>query len=250
MGKSDKPKLLLKLGTSTLTKNTPRISRAKLEDIAAQVIELRKDWDVILVVSGAIAAAKQFLKLEKLGDDIQAKQAMAAIGQPFLMRLIYDSFHDYEIPVGQCLISYADFSHEISKNNIKETISVLLQHNILPIINENDTTATDEIKFGDNDKLSALVARLVEAKRLILATNTYGIYDNEGNTIPIVTNIDDIRKYIQTEFSSQGTGGMVTKLEAAEIAQKANIETWIVYGHEQGFVLNAIEGKGKFTRVV
>jgi len=179
MDKRDKPTLLIKLGTATLTKGGDKISRAKLEDIANQVIELKKEYDIILVCSGAIAAAKQFITLEKLGEDIKEKQALAAIGQPFLMKLLAESFRDFQIHVGQCLLSYNDFESKISRSNIRNTIFELLKNGILPVINENDTTATEEIKFGDNDKLSALVASLLKVDRLILVSNTYGLYDDK-----------------------------------------------------------------------
>jgi len=250
MDKLDKPKLLIKIGTATLTKGKDKISRAKLEDLAIQIVELKKQYDVVLVCSGAIAAAKQFIKLEKLGSELKEKQALASIGQPFLMRLLHDSFRDYGIPVGQCLLSYNDFNNEVSKKNIVNTISVLLKNDILPIINENDTTATEEIKFGDNDKLSSLAAILLNVDLLILVTNTNGIYDDQHKTIKIIKDINDVKKYIQKDFSDQGTGGMQTKLEAAEMAQKNHIESWIVNGHENNFLLNALHNKSEFSRIV
>lgn len=250
MDKQDKEKLLVKFGTATLTKSGDKISRAKLEDIANQVAQLRREYDLILVCSGAIAAAKQFIKLEKLSSsDIMEKQALAAIGQPFLMKLIYESFRDFDIPIGQCLLSYSDFKNETSRNNIYNTITVLLENGIVPIINENDTTATEEIKFGDNDKLSALVASLLKVDQLIIASNTNGIYDDNKATISTIDDIEQARKYIFAEKSAQGTGGMDSKLDAAEIAQQNNIETWIVNGHENDFLLNALNNTTKFTKI-
>jgi len=250
MDKQDKPKLLIKIGTATLTKGKDKISRAKLEDLATQIVALRSQYDIVLVCSGAIAAAKQFMILEKLGSNLVDKQALASIGQPFLMRLFHDSFRDFGIPVGQCLLSYSDFENDTSKSNIVNTIEVLLSNGFLPIINENDTTATEEIQFGDNDKLSAYAAVLLNVDLLILATNTNGIYDADENTIETIDRIDDIRKHIQKDFSEQGTGGMTSKLEAAEIAQQKNIETWIVNGHENSFILNALEGKSAISKIV
>ncbi len=250
MDKRDKKRILLKLGTATLTKTGDKISRAKLEDIACQIVELQKTYDVILVCSGAIAAAKQFLKLEKLGNDLTEKQALASIGQPFLMRLIHDSFRDYEIPVGQCLLSYSDFENETAKQNFKNTINALLKHGILPVINENDTIATEEIKFGDNDRLSALTATLLNVDLLVLATNTDGVYDDAGITISEITDIEAVKKYINGNKSAQGTGGMASKLEAAEIAKNHHIEAWIVNGHEDNFLLNALSNQSKHTRIL
>ena len=249
MARLDKPKLLLKLGTATLTKDKDKISRAKLEDIATQVHQLRDGYDLILVSSGAIAAAKQFIKLEKMGTDIVEKQALAAIGQPFLMKMIYESFRDFDIPIGQCLLSYSDFNNATSRNNIVNTIEALLSNNICPVINENDTTATEEIKFGDNDKLSAMVACLLHVEKLILASNTYGIYDRHGVTIPVVKNIDEVRKYIDPVKSHQGTGGMISKLDATALAQAQKIETWIVNGHEDNFLIRALNNESRFTTI-
>jgi len=249
MDKQDKPKLLLKIGTATLTKGKDKISRAKLEDIAIQIVELRNQYDIILVCSGAIAAAKQFIKLEKIGNELKEKQALASIGQPFLMRLIHDSFRDYEIPVGQCLLSYSDFENKTSKENFINTISSLLKNGILPIINENDTIATEEIQFGDNDKLSALTAILLKVDLLILATNTFGVYDNNKQTIKIIEDIEHVRPFINQNFSDQGTGGMQSKLTAAEMAQSNQIESWIVNGHENNFLLNALNDLSNFSKI-
>lgn len=247
MGKQGK--LLIKIGTATLTKGKDKISRAKLEDIAMQISELRRNYDVILVCSGAIAAAKQFIKLEKIDSDLTEKQALAAIGQPFLMRMIHDSFRDYQIPVGQCLLSYSDFEHETSKSNFINTINVLLSNGILPIINENDSIATEEIQFGDNDKLSALTAILLKVDLLLLATNTNGVYDDNQNTILEIVDIDSARLFVHQGKSEQGTGGMDSKLTAAQMAQKAGIESWILNGHEPNFLLDALANQSKFTKV-
>ena len=249
MGKQDKPRLLIKIGTATLTRGKDKVSRAKLEDIAIQIVELRLTYDIILVCSGAIAAAKQFIKLEKFGSELKEKQALASIGQPFLMRLIHDSFRDYEIPVGQCLLSYGDFENETSIKNIVNTVSVLLKNGILPIINENDTTATEEIQFGDNDKLSALTAILLDVDLLILATNTFGVYDGNNQTIKIIEDIAAVQQHINHNISTQGTGGMQSKLAAAELAQKHGIESWIVNGHENNFLLNALSDSTNFSKI-
>ena len=248
MDKLDKPLLLLKLGTATLTKGGARISRAKLEDIAAQVVEIRADYEVVLVCSGAIAAAKQFTKLEKFGDGITEKQALAAVGQPFLMRLIYESFRDFGLPVGQCLLSYPDFHNPTSRENIRNTIHELLKNDVLPIINENDTTATEELKFGDNDKLSALTSCLLSARMLVIASNTFGIYDAAGNTVTQIENPESVRHLIRDEKSAQGTGGMHSKLDAVAIARAADIECRIVNGHEDNFLLRVLKEETAYSR--
>ena len=256
MGKSDKKRILLKIGSNVLTKETNQISRGKLEDIARQIASLKDDYEFVIVSSGAIAVAKQFVELESKGKPINVKQALASIGQPHLMRIFHENFWELGLLTSQCLLSYSDFKKSDSKKNIKNTINVLVENNYIPIINENDTVATDEIKFGDNDKLSALTASLLKVDLLMIATNTNGIYtkksmDIESNeTIQETSNIESLKEQIQASISLHGTGGMATKIAAAEIAQEAKIETWIVNGLNDNFIVDAIASKSKFTKII
>jgi glutamate 5-kinase len=251
-----KKRILLKIGTNTLTKETNHISRGKIEDIGMQIAALNEEYEFIIVSSGAIAAAKQFVKLESKGKEIVVKQALASIGQPHLMRIFHENFSDLGLLTSQCLLSYSDFEKEQSKVNIVNTINVLVENNYIPIINENDTVATDEIRFGDNDKLAALAAVLLKVDILIIATNTNGIYtkssihDSTPETITLVTNLQALEKEIGDAKSSQGTGGMQSKIEAAVIAKAANIETWIVNGLNDNFILNALKDKIPFTKII
>lgn len=255
MGKLDKKRILLKIGTNVLTKGTNNISRGKIEDIAQQIDFLKDDYEFVIVSSGAIAAAKQFVNLETNGKEINVKQALASIGQPHLMRIFQENFRELGLLTSQCLLSYSDFERVQSKINIVNTINVLVENSYIPIINENDTVATDEIKFGDNDKLSALTAVLLNVDLLIIATNTDGIYTKESidadnaKTIRETSNVQLLRKQIQNSVSLHGTGGMTTKIEAAEIAQKANVETWIVNGLNDNFMINAMNNKTEFTKI-
>jgi glutamate 5-kinase len=249
MDKSGKKKLLLKIGTSTLTKGTQSISRGKIEDIARQIALLKDQYDFIIVSSGAIAVAKQFVEIEGKGKEIKVKQALAAIGQPHLMRIIQESFRELKLLTAQCLLSYMDFERKETKQNIVNTINTLVDNGYIPIINENDTVSTEEIKFGDNDILAALTAELIEVDLLILATNTYGFYQN-GQTLKTIHNINDVAKFIEDKKSNQGTGGMVSKLRAAQIAQKAGIETWLVNGWEDNFIKKALANELPFTKVL
>ncbi|PWG04803.1 glutamate 5-kinase [Polaribacter aquimarinus] len=250
-----KKRILLKIGSNTLTKETDNISRGKIEDIANQIAKLKDTCEFIIVSSGAIAVAKQFVKLESLQSEVFVKQALASIGQPHLIRIYQEIFREYGLLSSQCLLSYSDFEKEESKTNITNTINVLVNNNYIPIINENDTVATDEIKFGDNDKLAALTASLLEVDLLIIATNTNGIYTKESikqkqpKTIEEVTNFDDLLSEVVSSKSSHGSGGMQSKIEAAEVAKKANIETWIVNGLEDHFMTNAFKNKVPFTKI-
>ncbi len=250
-----KKRILLKVGSNTLTKETDNISWGKIEDLANQMAKLQDTCEFIIVSSGAIAAAKQFVKLESKGKEIKVKQALASIGQPHLIRIYQDIFRECGLATSQCLLSYSDFEKEQSRTNIVNTINVLVANNFIPIINENDTVATDEIKFGDNDKLGALTASLLKADLFIIATNTNGIYTKESmengtpKTIELVEDFEELAKQVVNSKSSHGSGGMQSKIEAAALTKKANIETWIVNGLEDNFILNAFENKIPFTKI-
>jgi glutamate 5-kinase len=251
-----KKRILLKLGSNTLTKETNHISRGKIEDIGMQIAALKDEYEFIIVSSGAIAAAKQFVKLESRGKEIFVKQALASIGQPHLMRIFHENFSDLGLLTSQCLLSYSDFEKEQSKVNIVNTINVLVDNNYIPIINENDTVATDEIQFGDNDKLAALTAVLLNVDMLIIATNTNGIYtkasinNQNPETIGLVTDLSLLQKEIGEAKSSHGSGGMQSKIDSSAIAKAANIETWIVNGLEDNFILKALKNEIAFTKIV
>ncbi len=250
-----KKRILLKIGSNTLTKETDNISRGKIEDIANQIAKLQDSCEFIIVSSGAIAVAKQFVKLESKRKEIFVKQALASIGQPHLIRIYQETFRELGLLTSQCLLSYSDFEKQESKTNIVNTINVLVNNNYIPIINENDTVATDEIKFGDNDKLGALTASLLEADLFIIATNTDGIYTKVSmenalpKTIEEVVDLKVLQDQVVNSKSTHGTGGMQSKIDAISVAQKSNIETWIVNGLEDNFIINAFNDKVPFTKI-
>ena len=251
-----KKKLVVKIGTSTLTAGSNRISYAKIEDLARQMLVLSDQYDIIIVSSGAIAAAKQFVDISKHHTYVNSKQAMAAIGQPKLMRLYDEVFGNFGLPVAQCLLTYTDFKNDIARQNTKNTIDKLLEYRYIPIINENDTVATDEIELGDNDKLSALVAGIVGADLLVIASDIDGLYDGnphikpDAKLISMVTNIDDIKIYAQEKESIHGTGGMTSKLNAAEICKNNRVPMWIVNGGIKNFIVLALNNEIPCTKFV
>ena len=249
-----KKKLVLKIGTSTLTVGTKLISRGKVEDIGRQILSLQDEYDIVLVSSGAIAAAKQYINIKDPGRLVESKQAMAAIGQPLLMRIYNEIFSDFGIRTAQCLMTYRDFENETSRKNTLNTVSELIKYGYVPIINENDTTAVEEIILGDNDKLSALVAALIKADLLVLASDIDGVFDKnphlhaDARLIDEIKNIAEARSLVEERDSGLGTGGMNSKLEAATICQRENIETWIVNGGANNFLVNALNGKTPATK--
>ena len=248
-------KLLIKLGSTTLTQGQNKISRGKIEDLANQLQQLKDQFDIIIVSSGAVAAAKQFASLSG-GGSIEVKQALAAIGQMHLMRIYQEIFRDYDLHIAQCLLTYNDFENKESTTNMINTINTLLDNNYIPIINENDTVATAELQFGDNDKLAALTAKLMDVDLLILVTDTNGLYTKDPKIDPsatIINEINDLNKYINSVDDSKselGSGGMKSKLQSAKIAQSAGIETWIISGRKENFIMDAMKGKCEFTRIV
>jgi glutamate 5-kinase len=248
-----KKRLVLKIGTSTLTSGTRLISRGKIEDIGRQILALKDEFDIVLVSSGAIAAAKQYINIKDAGKPIESKQAMAAIGQPLLMRTYNEVLGDLGIPTAQCLMTYRDFENETSRQNTLNTIEELIKYSYLPIVNENDTTAVEEILLGDNDKLSALVAVLIKADLLVLASDIDGLFDKnphlhaDARLIREVSDIDDARALVEERDSGLGTGGMNSKLEAAILCQLEGIETWIVNGGQPEFMTRAFAGQLAFT---
>jgi len=249
-----KKRIVIKIGSSTLTSGSHRVSHAKIEDLARQIIELRDEYEIIVVSSGAIAVAKQFIDLSGYTNYPDSKQALAAIGQPKLMSLYDTIFESFGLHVAQCLLTYMDFENPKGKANTIHTINKLLEHGYIPIINENDTVANEEIILGDNDKLSALVASVMSADILILASDIEGLYTANPQTNPDallikeVKNIDEITSFAEDKISSLGTGGMITKLYAARICQDNNVEMWIVNGGHKNFILQTLRGEIAFTK--
>lgn len=255
-----KKTLILKIGSSTLTAGSNRISRGKIEDIARQISVLQNDYNIAIVSSGAIATARHFIEVNNWQKAAQgsSRQALAAIGQPLLMQIYNEIFRDFGIRMAQCLLTYRDFQNEEARKNILNTLDDLFANDFIPVINENDTIAVDEIVFGDNDKLSAYVSNLLDADLLMLASDIDGVFDKnpqkheDARFIPVISDVNEARRYID-EVSSElqlGTGGMTSKLMAAEICQRKNTQIWIVNGGRQNFITDAIDNSIPHTRFV
>ncbi len=252
----NKKTLILKIGSSTLTAGSNRISRGKIEDIARQIVHLQKDYRIAIVSSGAIATAKHFIEVNNWQLS-SSRQALSAIGQPILMQIYNEIFRDFAIPIAQCLLTYRDFDNTDAQANIKNTLSDLFQNNFIPIINENDTIAIDEIVFGDNDKLSAYVANLLKADLLMLASDIDGLFDKnpqkhgDAQLIHEINNIADCQHYIDENTDNNlGTGGMTSKIQAAEICSHRETQMWIVNGGKKNFILDSINNKTQHTRFI
>ena len=209
-----KKRILLKIGSNTLTKETDNISRGKIEDLASQISQLQDTCEFIIVSSGAIAVAKQFVKLESKQKEVFVKQALASIGQPHLIRIYQEIFREYGLLSSQCLLSYSDFEKEESRTNITNTIKVLVNNSYIPIINENDTVATDEIKFGDYIGVTPIIITP----------------DMVGKVVGVFTNID-----IKPKGALDATLRKAKKPKTREAAQLKAIELVRGYGGFAGF---------------
>jgi len=246
-------KLVVKLGTSTLTQGTKQLSRRCMLDIARQIVQLREQGKhVLLVTSGAVAAGRELLGHPTVERHWPSKQMFASAGQGRLMQIWADLFGIFNVRVGQLLLTRGDFSNRKRYLNIRDTLYCLLKHHVLPIINENDTVATKDIRVGDNDNLAALVANLIAADRLILLTDQQGFYtgdprhDPEATLIPVVEHIDDSILSMAGSSSlavALGTGGMVTKVHAARLASQSGTSTIIASSSLPNILLDIAQGK-------
>jgi glutamate 5-kinase len=251
-------RIVVKLGSSTLTAGTPRLSSARIVDIARQISALReKGAEVILVTSGAMAAGRERLGFPQLPKELPAKQMLAAVGQPRLMALYEQVFGLYDQPIAQVLLTRTDLGDRRRYLNSRNTLSALLVHGVIPIVNENDTVATEEIRVGDNDNLSALVANLVDADLLILLTDQPGLFTADPRSDPNAVLVNEVSEpEISAELwkaaggteSEIGTGGMVTKLQAADLARRSGTLVLIASGETPDVLVRAGEGELIGTR--
>ncbi len=231
-------RIVVKVGTSTLAYPTGRMNIRRVEELCRVLSDLKNAGnEIILVSSGAIGMGVGKLSLKERPTDIPTKQAAAAVGQCELMYTYDRLFQKYNHTVAQILLTGSDFRHEDRYHNFQNTIQRLLELGVMPVINENDTIATEEIKVGDNDTLSAMVAISIKADRLILLSDIEGLYtadphkDQNAILIPRVEALtDDILALGGKEGSALGTGGMKTKLHAAQICMDAGCDMVIMNG--------------------
>ena len=249
-------RIVIKLGTSTLAHATGRLNIRRVEELCKVISDIKNaGHEIIMVSSGAIGMGIGKLGLIEKPEDIPTKQAAAAVGQCELMYTYDKLFSKYHHTVAQLLITGADLEHEVRYHNFTNTISRLLELSAIPVINENDTVATEEIVIGDNDTLGAIVAKSISADLLILLSDIDGLYtadphkDENAQLIPIVHTIDDtIYKLAGDKGSALGTGGMITKLHAAEICLESNCDMVIANGDKPAHLYDIIEGKSIGTR--
>ncbi len=243
--------LVIKIGTSSLTRpDTGYLALATIARLVETICQLKQlGHQVILVSSGAVGVGCARLGISQRPKTIALKQAVAAVGQGRLMRVYDDFFSELTQPIAQVLLTRSDLAQRSRYVNSYRTFRQLMQLNVIPIVNENDTVAVDELKFGDNDTLSAMVASLVSANYLFLLTDVDQLYSadprQDPNAQPIsrVSNINQIEATIGAAGSSWGTGGMTTKIEAARIATAAGTHTVILNGQTPENILKIVQGE-------
>ncbi len=251
-------RIVIKIGTSTLAHTTGRLNIRRVEELVKVMSDLKNSGhEVILVSSGAIGMGAGKLSLNGKPSDIPTKQAAAAVGQCELMYTYDKLFSEYNHTVAQILLTGSDFKHEDRHQNFTNTMMRLLELDVLPVINENDTVATDEISVGDNDTLSALVAESINADLLVLMSDIDGLYTDDPHKNPEASLIPEIKELTDEIMalggdagSSLGTGGMRTKLNAAEICTKNGTDMIITNGQNPRILYDIADGKAVGTRFV
>jgi glutamate 5-kinase len=249
-------RIVVKLGTSTLTGGERQINRQHMLEIVQQIARLHQvGHEMVVVTSGAMAAGRERLGFPDLGRSVPAKQMLSAIGQGYLMHIYSQLFDIFSIVVGQVLLTRDDLGDRSRYLNIRDTLTTLIEQRIVPVINENDTTATHEIRVGDNDNLSALVANLLEADLLVLLTDQPGLFTadprahKDARLIPQVSHIDDETWALAGGAGTTvGTGGMLTKIQAAQLASRSGVTTIIAGGTEPDVLARILAGEQVGTR--
>ena len=249
-------KIVVKVGTSTLTHSTGRINIRRVECLCRVLSDLKNaGHEIILVSSGAIGMGVGKLSLKEKPTDMPTKQAAAAVGQCELMYVYDREFSQYNHTIAQILITNSDVKNETNHNNFRNTVSRLLEFGAMPIINENDTVSTEEIEIGDNDTLGAIVATSVEADLLVLLSDIDGLYTkdprkyDDAELIPYVYELtDEIMSMGEGKGSNLGTGGMFTKLKAAKIVTTDGIDMVIANGSDPNILYDIADNKKVGTK--
>ena len=244
-------RIVVKVGTSSLTHPSGGMNLHRIEHLVRELIdEANQGKDILLVSSGAIAAGMNALGLAERPASVPTRQALAAIGQGALLHIYEKFFHEYGRTMAQVLLTKENAARHHQYMNSRNALLALLGMNVIPVINENDAVAVDEIKIGDNDNLSAVVAALVDADALIILSDIDGVYTANPRTdtsARLISEIPEITPEVEHiaggAGSAQGTGGMQTKIEAAKIAQNAGVTMVIARGDEDGIVRSILHGE-------
>lgn len=248
-------RIVVKVGTSTLTYETGKINIRRMVKLCSVLADLHNSGkEVVLVTSGAIGVGVGKLGLAERPTDIPGRQAAATVGQCELMFMYDKFFGENGVKTGQLLITKSDIENDKRRENLENTFEKLFEYGAVPVVNENDSVATEEIVYGDNDSLSAIVAKLIRAQALIILSDIDGLFDDNPNEnpdaqlIPVVREItQELKALCGGAGTSRGTGGMLTKIHAAEIACEAGIPTVVMNGTQPQDIYKLIDGHSAGT---
>jgi glutamate 5-kinase len=249
-------RLVVKLGTGVLTDSKRQPDRSQLEQLVAQVSALcQAGREVVLVSSGAVGAGMGVLEYDRRPGEVAELQACAAVGQVRLMTLYADLFRKFELPVAQVLLTHDDLEHHDRHLNARNTLVTLLRRGVVPVVNENDTVSTTELKFGDNDRLSALVACLLPADLLVILTTVDGMIENFGQANPyVISQVDLIDARIEAlaggTLSHVSVGGMASKVQSAKMTVRSGIPMVIASGRKKNVLARILQGEEEGTLFV
>ena len=239
-----KRRIVIKIGSNVLTRTDGKLDVTRMSALVDQVAWLRKQGiEVILVSSGAVACGRRELTIDHSLDSVEQRQLFSAVGQVKLVGLYYDLFREFGIHVGQVLTMKENFEPGEQYRNQRACMTVMLENNVLPIVNENDTVSVTELMFTDNDELSGLIAQMMQADTLILLSNIDGIYDGHPDNpssriIPRVEPGTDLSQYIKEEKSAFGRGGMHSKYTTASKVSQAGIRVIIANGERENILVD------------
>ena len=242
-----KRRIVIKVGSNVLTRKDGKLDVTRMSALVDQIAWLRRQgYEVILVSSGAMASGRGELKVDHSLDSVEQRQLFSAVGQVKLVGLYYDLFREFGIHVGQVLTMKENFQPGEQYRNQQACMTVMLENDVLPIVNENDTVSVTELMFTDNDELSGLIAQMMEADTLILLSNIDGIFDRHpddpsAQLIREVAPGRDLSEYIQPEKSAFGRGGMHSKYHTASNVQSAGIHVIIANGTRDDILIDLIE---------
>lgn len=240
-------RITIKIGSNVLTREDGSLDVTRMSALVDQIAFLRKNnIEVILVSSGAVASGRSELHLHKTMSDVSERQLYSAVGQAKLINRYYELFRDHKIAVGQVLTMKENFNRSDHFQTQQNCMMVMLENNVIPIVNENDTVSVTELMFTDNDELAGLVTEMMNSEMLIILSNIDGIFsgdpsDGNAQLIPVVKSTDDISNFIQKKKSSAGRGGMHTKTTIAQQLASKGIKVMIANGKRENILVDLIQ---------
>ena len=246
-----KKRIVIKVGSNVLTRKDGKLDVTRMSALVDQIAWLRRrGYELILVSSGAMASGRGELKVDHSLDSVEQRQLFSAVGQVKLVGLYYDLFREFNIHVGQVLTMKENFQPGEQYRNQRACMTVMLENDVLPIVNENDTVSVTELMFTDNDELSGLIAQMMQADTLILLSNIDGIYDGhpddpQSKIIPQVASGTDLSQYIKAEKSAFGRGGMHSKYTTASKVSQAGIRVVIANGERENILVDLMENRDR-----